>query len=110
MLSWDIAGQRVNFLARHGLKGLIPPHKVNYRANLRALADVGVDTVLALHPMYLMRAFGGLLYLSGALLMAYNIWMTIAGHQREEAPLGGMPHDEEADRPVVSAPQAQPAE
>ena len=74
------------------------------------LVNSFVDTVVALHPMYLMRAFGGLLYLSGALLMAYNIWMTIAGHQREEAPLGGTPHDEEADRPVVSAPQAEPAE
>jgi cytochrome c oxidase cbb3-type subunit 1 len=60
--------------------------------------------------MYLMRAFGGLLYLSGAILMAYNIWMTIAGYQREEAPMDDTPHNEAADRPIVQQPQAQPAE
>jgi len=73
------------------------------------LVNSFIDTVSALHPMYLMRAFGGLLYLSGAILMVYNIWMTIAGHQREEAPMDDTPHNEAADRPIVQ-PQAQPAE
>jgi cytochrome c oxidase cbb3-type subunit 1 len=79
------------------------------------LVNSFVDTVAALNPMYWMRAFGGLLYLSGAIIMAYNIWMTIAGYQREEAPMGDTPHDEAADRPVVpqpqgARPQAEPAE
>ncbi len=76
------------------------------------LVNSFVDTVAALNPMYWMRAFGGLLYLSGAIIMAYNIWMTIAGYQREEAPMGDTPHDEAADRPVArpQAPQAEPAE
>ena len=74
------------------------------------LVNSFVDTVSALHPMYLMRAFGGLLYLSGAILMAYNIWMTIAGYQRDEAPMGDMTYDENADRPITVQPQAQPAE
>ncbi len=74
------------------------------------LVNSFVDTVSALHPMYLMRAFGGLLYLSGAILMAYNIWMTIAGYQRDEAPMGDMTYDENADRPITAQPQAQPAE
>jgi cytochrome c oxidase cbb3-type subunit 1 len=52
--------------------------------------------------MYLMRAFGGLLYLSGALIMTYNIWMTIAGYQRAEAPMDDTAHDEAADRPIVA--------
>ncbi|QIQ85402.1 cytochrome-c oxidase, cbb3-type subunit I [Erythrobacter sp.] len=73
------------------------------------LVNSFIDTVAALNPMYWMRAFGGLLYLSGAIIMAYNIWMTIAGHQREEAPMGDTPHDEEADRPIAG-PQAEPAE
>jgi len=38
-----------------------------------------VETVMAMHPYYMMRAFGGALYLSGALIMAYNFWRTIRG-------------------------------
>jgi cytochrome c oxidase cbb3-type subunit 1 len=70
------------------------------------LVNSFVDTVAALHPMYILRAVGGLMYLSGAIIMAYNIWMTIAGKQRVEAPMGDTAHDEAADRPIV----AQPAE
>lgn len=35
------------FLARHGLDQQIPPHLINYRANIRALCDLGVTSVLA---------------------------------------------------------------
>ena len=55
-------------------------------------------------PMYLIRAFGGLLYLSGALVMAFNVWMTIAGKLREEAAMTETPYDAEADRPLVAVP------
>ncbi|EAQ29078.1 FixN2 cytochrome c oxidase polypeptide I [Erythrobacter sp. NAP1] len=75
------------------------------------LVNSFVDTVAALEPMYWMRAFGGLLYLSGAIIMSYNMWMTIAGHQRDEAPMGDTQYDEETDRPLAGIqPQAQPAE
>ncbi|KWV92053.1 cytochrome-c oxidase, cbb3-type subunit I [Erythrobacter sp. YT30] len=74
------------------------------------LVNSFIDSVAALHPMYLMRATGGLLYLSGAIIMAYNIWMTIAGYQRDEAPMSDMEYDERADRPLPAQPQAQPAE
>ncbi|NMG40636.1 cytochrome-c oxidase, cbb3-type subunit I [Chelativorans sp. ZYF759] len=47
------------------------------------------ETVAAMYPYYVMRAFGGFLYLIGALIMAYNLYMTIRGHVREEAPVGG---------------------
>ncbi len=40
---------RVAFLARHGEGHSVPPHKVNYRANLQALRDLGVRRVLALN-------------------------------------------------------------
>jgi len=40
-------GQSIAFLARHGLKHNIPPHKVNYRANLWALKECGVKRVIA---------------------------------------------------------------
>lgn len=37
----------VLFLARHGLQHSIPPHKVNYRANLWALKECGVKQIIS---------------------------------------------------------------
>src|SRR5512140_3536762 len=37
----------VVFLARHGYGHTIPPHKVNYRANMSALHEVGVNHVVS---------------------------------------------------------------
>ena len=75
------------------------------------LVNSFADTVAALHPMYLMRAFGGLLYLSGAAIMSFNVWMTLAGRLREEAPMSDAPYDPQADHPIVqSAATAVPAE
>ena len=42
-----IRGQPVAFLARHGYGHTIPPHKVNYRANLWALAQHEVKYIVA---------------------------------------------------------------
>jgi len=36
-----------------------------------------VETVMAMHPFYIIRALGGVLFLGGALIMVYNIWKTI---------------------------------
>ncbi|NIV31791.1 MAG: cytochrome C oxidase Cbb3, partial [Anaerolineae bacterium] len=36
------------------------------------------ESVEAMHPFYAMRAFGGLIYLVGMVLMTYNCWKTIA--------------------------------
>ena len=44
-----LLGQRVAFLARHGEGHSVPPHLVNYRANLAALKDIGATRVLALN-------------------------------------------------------------
>lgn len=40
---------RVAFLARHGEEHGVPPHRINYRANLAALQKVGATRVLALN-------------------------------------------------------------
>ncbi|MDD3760688.1 MAG: S-methyl-5'-thioinosine phosphorylase [Acidithiobacillus sp.] len=40
-------GQEVVFLARHGYGHTIPPHRVNYRANIWALHHVGVSHLIA---------------------------------------------------------------
>lgn len=42
-----IDGMPVCFIARHGPGHRIPPHRINYRANLQALHDAGVRTVIA---------------------------------------------------------------
>jgi 5'-methylthioinosine phosphorylase len=44
-----LAGSRIAFLARHGEAHSVPPHKINYRANLAALRAVGANRVLALN-------------------------------------------------------------
>lgn len=41
-----------------------------------------VETVQAMHPYYIIRAFGGALYLVGALIMVYNIYMTIGAKKK----------------------------
>ncbi|HZQ62714.1 MAG TPA: S-methyl-5'-thioinosine phosphorylase [Casimicrobiaceae bacterium] len=43
----EIAGCSAVFLARHGHGHTIPPHRVNYRANMWALRDAGATAVLA---------------------------------------------------------------
>lgn len=43
----EYQGKRVIFLARHGLQHTIPPHRVNYRANLWALKECGVKHIFA---------------------------------------------------------------
>jgi len=42
------------------------------------------EVVQAMHPYYIIRALGGLLYLIGTLLMAFNLWKTI----RSGTPVG----------------------
>ncbi|MCB1455126.1 MAG: cbb3-type cytochrome c oxidase subunit I, partial [Nitratireductor sp.] len=54
------------------------------------------ESVAAMHPYYVLRMIGGAMYLTGALVMAWNIAMTILGHERAEKPL--------------DAPAMQPAE
>ena len=38
-----------------------------------------VESVAAMHPFYIVRALGGVFYLTGMLFMAYNLWKTISG-------------------------------
>ena len=45
-----------------------------------------IETVEAMHPYYVIRALGGLLFVVGSLIMAYNFWRTIRGDVRTEAP------------------------
>ncbi|MFO1116392.1 MAG: cytochrome-c oxidase, cbb3-type subunit I [Beijerinckiaceae bacterium] len=47
-----------------------------------------VETVEAMHPMYVIRALGGGLFVLGALIMAYNIYKTIASPESESVASG----------------------
>ncbi|MEO9625070.1 MAG: cytochrome-c oxidase, cbb3-type subunit I [Qipengyuania citrea] len=47
------------------------------------------ETVAAMHPYYVLRMLGGLMYLAGALIMAFNVYKTIRGEIRSEVPMGG---------------------
>jgi len=42
-----VAGKDVAFLPRHGEKHTMPPHKVNYQANIWSLHALGVERILA---------------------------------------------------------------
>ncbi|MEU7260844.1 S-methyl-5'-thioadenosine phosphorylase [Streptomyces rimosus] len=42
----EVAGRTVAFLPRHGRRHHLPPHRINYRANLWALRSAGVRQVL----------------------------------------------------------------
>lgn len=44
-----------------------------------------VESVQAMHPYYIIRLLGGLLYLSGMLLMGYNVVRTIVGARPKDA-------------------------
>jgi len=67
------------------------------------LVNSFAETIAAIHPMFLLRAFGGGLYLAGAVIMAFNIWQTIAGNLRVEAPMGEVAYDASRDRPLPAA-------
>ena len=49
------------------------------------LAYSFVDSLIAMHPYYIARAIGGLLFLIGAMVGCYNIWMTIRTGSRDGA-------------------------
>jgi cytochrome c oxidase cbb3-type subunit 1 len=45
------------------------------------------ETVAAMHPFYVIRALGGILFLTGAFIMVYNLWRTARGDVEATAPM-----------------------
>ena len=43
-----------------------------------------VETVEAMHPYYIIRALGGFLFLTGALVMVFNLWKTVNSAETAE--------------------------
>jgi 5'-methylthioinosine phosphorylase len=52
----DFAGKRLAFLARHGESHSVPPHRVNYRANVWALHQLGARKVVGVNAVGGIRA------------------------------------------------------
>ena len=50
------ADHAVFYLPRHGDDMLVPPHAINYRANLMALKQLGVDSVVSLNTVGVITA------------------------------------------------------
>ena len=48
-----------------------------------------VESVKATYPYYSIRVLGGVLFLTGMLIMGYNVWRTIAGNKAVDAPIPG---------------------
>ena len=46
-LKTTLNGHEVYFMARHGANHSLPPHKINYRANIFALKQLGVTEILS---------------------------------------------------------------
>jgi len=51
-----------------------------------------VESTKASMPFYVIRLVGGLLYLGGMLIMAYNVWKTIAGQRPVDAAIPAAAH------------------
>ena len=64
-----IGKEEVAFLPRHGPKHDLPPHKVNYRANLHSLKQVGVERIIATNAVGAINEA----YAPGDLVIPYDI-------------------------------------
>ncbi|ADP72132.1 cytochrome c oxidase, cbb3-type, subunit I [Rhodomicrobium vannielii ATCC 17100] len=64
-----------------------------------------VESVESMHPYYVIRATGGLLYLTGGLIMAYNVFRTIRGDE----PVDVADQPRIAAAPELRTPQPVPA-
>lgn len=69
VLRGEFVGRDVLFLARHGHPHRIPPHQVNYRANLWALKQAGAEAIIAINAVGGIHAAMG----SGHLCVAHQI-------------------------------------
>ena len=69
VLRGEYVGQEVLFLARHGHPHRIPPHQVNYRANLWALQQAGAEAIIAVNAVGGIHAAMG----SGHLCVAHQV-------------------------------------
>ena len=73
-----LGGCDVVFFARHGYSHRIPPHEINYRANMWALKEVGVDQIISV------AAVGGITPRMGPAVLAIPDQIIDYTHSRED--------------------------
>ncbi|UTW45961.1 S-methyl-5'-thioinosine phosphorylase [bacterium SCSIO 12696] len=112
LLCGQLGGADVVFLARHGSSHNIPPHCVNYRANMAALKQEGVAAVIAVNAVGGIRSDMG----AGALVVPDQIIDYTWGRQHTysdgpDAPLEHVdftqPYTEPLRQQLLSALQAE---
>jgi len=79
-----LAGREILFLPRHGASHAIPPHRINYRANIQALFDAGADRIVAL------AAVGGIAEDCGPLTLCIPDQIIDYTHGRENTFYDGL--------------------
>ena len=55
------------------------------------LVNAFADTVAAKFPMYVVRGLGGAMYLTGGLIMVYNLWMTVNAQPAKASAIAAVP-------------------
>jgi len=60
----EVFGKQIAFLNRHGDSSKIPPHKINYRANIDSLYQLGVKKIIAVNAVGGISDFAGPLHIS----------------------------------------------
>lgn len=107
----QLNGRDVVFLARHGHPHKVPPHRINYRANIWALKEAGVSQILAIN------AVGGIGAQMDAEVLAVPEQIIDYTHGREATFFDGIfmpldhidfthPYDEKLRQLIVRAAQA----
>jgi 5'-methylthioadenosine phosphorylase/5'-methylthioinosine phosphorylase len=86
-----LAGRELLFLPRHGAGHAIPPHRINYRANIQALYDAGAERIVAL------AAVGGISEDCGPLTLCIPDQIIDYTHGRESTFHDGLSGDGNAD-------------
>jgi cytochrome c oxidase cbb3-type subunit 1 len=67
------------------------------------LAYSFIDSLVAMHPYYIARAIGGLLFLLGGIVGTYNVWMTVRTASRESGVAAERPVPAFADARAIEA-------
>ncbi|RZT79347.1 5'-methylthioadenosine phosphorylase [Micromonospora violae] len=98
----SLAARPVVFLPRHGRRHTLPPHRINYRANLWALRALGVRQVLA------PGAVGGLRPELGPGTLVVPDQLVDRTTGREQTYYDGEPDRDGQPSPVVHVPFADP--
>lgn len=104
LTSGRLNGIELYFLPRHGSNHHLPPHRINYRANIAALADAGVEAIVAT------AAVGGIEHAAstGVIVIPHQIIDYTYGREHSYSD-GTQPHPQHVDFTEPYAPRLRDA-